>query len=354
MAYRIQNVLRKRLGERSYYYGSFSSARARELVFVPVIEKSVKTPLTEVIESGYQRPGSSPRMSKFKQFLIGNPTSVVPPVILSGRGKWVFEPSKNETDFGSLVVESHAAVIDGQHRLGGYVLLFDTEQVDRDVDFVLIDNLTRDEEIHEFSIINNTQVGVPKSLTEYIAADNPLLTSKIGGDYIHLGWALNTDQSSPFFGRITRTRMGPEHLFALHSVANELERMFSHGAIVDISREAKLEIMIKYWLLIQDAHPEAFDDLMRLGVPKEGRRAFRYKLLELTGLIAWSRIGFQILGSNYDLNLKEMNWDRVQTQIEYLSTKIDWQKEGVYKNATGLVGGPQIKVDMERFLAQMG
>jgi DNA sulfur modification protein DndB len=353
MLLKIEKVLLKSLGDQNYFYGSFASSKAKDITFVPVIEKSIKTSLNEITEKGYQRPGSMPRMNKFKQFLIANPRSVVPPVVLRGRNMWKFEPSTEDKSYGNLIVTSPAAIIDGQHRLGGYAALYESQSDDRQVDFVLIENLSLDEETQEFSIINNTQVGVPKSLTEFIAADNPLLNSKIGGEFIHLAWGLNTDQSSPFFGRITRTKMGPEHLFALHSVATELERMFSHGALVDLSREAKLEIIVKYWLLIQDAHSDMFDDVLKLGIPKEGRRAFKYKLLELTGLIAWSRIGYQILGGCYDLNLAQMNWDKVQTQIEYLSTKIDWTKDGIYKNATGLVGGPQIKVDMERFLAQM-
>ena len=351
---KIANVLRRSVGNKNYFYGSFSSAQARNLTFVPVIEKSIKTPLTEVIEAGYQRPGSMPRMNKFKQFLLEHPESIVPPVILSARGNWNFESSSLDPNYGQLVSTGHAAVIDGQHRLGGYVALFDSEKIERPIDFVLIADLNLDEEKREFSIINNSQVGVPKSLNEFITADSPFLKSKTGSEYVHVAWGLNTDQSSPFFGRITRTKMGPEHLFALHSVSSELERMFSHGALLDLALSEKLEVAIKYWLLIQDAHPAQFDDLMKLGIPKEGRKAFKYKLLELTGLIAWSRIGFQILGASYDLNSKIMNWDQVQSQVEYLSTKIDWDKLGLYRNATGLVGGPQIKVDMERFIAQMG
>ena len=350
----INNVLKRAVGSKSYFYGSFSSALARNLTFVPVIEKSIKTSLTEIIEEGYQRPGSMPRMNKFKQFLLEHPDSIVPPVILSARGNWNFEASPLDENYGRLIASGHAAVIDGQHRLGGYVALFESEKMERPIDFVLIADLSLDEEKREFSIINNSQVGVPKSLNEFITADSPYLKSKTGSEYVHVAWGLNTDQSSPFFGRITRTKMGPEHLFALHSVSSELERMFSHGALLDLPANEKLEFAIKYWLLIQDAHPVPFDDLMKLGIPKEGRKAFKYKLLELTGLVAWSRIGFQILGAAYDLNSKTMNWDRVQSQVEYLSTKIDWDKTGLYRNATGLVGGPQIKVDMERFLAQMG
>jgi len=345
----LPKIRRKIVGKRTFYYGSFPASSAKELTFVPVLEKSIKTPLVEETTDGYQRPGSMPRMSKFKQFLKDNPDSMVPPVILSARGKWIFSPSTLDPDLGTLHLQGRAAIIDGQHRLGGYVAFNEETSSEVSVDFVAIDNLTLDEEEHEFYIINNSQVGVPKSLGTFLAADNPLLKSKINADYVVIAWSLNTDQSSPFFGRITRTKLGPEHLFALHSIATQLEKMFSHGVLVDLDRDTKLSIALKYWNIIQDSHPDQFGDLNKLGTPGEGRKGFEYKLLELTGFIAWSLIGNMILGTAFNAD-QVMNWDEVQDQIEYLSTKIDWAKHGKYKNATGLVGGPQIKLDMEKHL----
>ena len=354
---RVEKVTRRKLGDRTYYYGSIKSSLIKEATFVPVLEHSPKTALVEQITDGYQRPGSMPRMNKFRQFLKLNPKSLVPPVILSARGRWKYESSNYDEDIGSLDITGPAAIIDGQHRLGGYVALYETENISLDVDFLVLESLTRDEEIAEFYIINNSQVGVPKSLGTFITVDNPYLANlgaKIGSDYVHIAWGLATDQSSPFMGRITRTKLGPEHIFALHSVATHLEKMFSHGAFSECSVEKKMEVALKYWIIIQDAHPNEFADMTKLGIPRQGRNAFESKLLELTGFIAWSQIGYQILGGAFNPATDEVNWESVEDQVEYLSTRIDWRKDGQYKNATGVVGGPQIRIDMERALQIRG
>lgn len=346
----LQKVRRKRVKGKTFFYGSFDSDIAKDLTFVPVIEKSVKTPLNEDDEGGYQRPGSISRMRRFAAFLRDNPTSLVPPVILSARGRWIFEPGSADEDYGCVRATGRAAIIDGQHRLGGYVLHQEEIGSSLSVDFVVIDNLTHHDEEHEFVIINNSQVGVPRSLTTFLAADNPLLDARVESDYVRIAWALDQDSSSPFFSRITRTKLGPTSLFALHSVAQYVEKMFAHGALVDLDIETKTSITIKYWNLIQDAHPEQFADIDKLGIPKEGRKSFEFKLLELTGFVAWSLIAPLILTEAFNYPEQEMDWAKVQEQITYLSDKIDWRKHGKYKNATGVVGGPQIKLDMERAL----
>lgn len=351
----IKNVIKRTAGGRTYYFGSMPSSMINKVAFVPVLENSPKTALVENIQEGYQRPGSMPRMNKFKSFIQKYPQSLVPPVILSARGRWSFEASEFSETIGDLKVNGPAAIIDGQHRLGGFVALYEATKSERDVDFIVLESLSRDEEIAEFHIINNTQVGVPKSLSTFITADNPLLEglgSRINSDFVRISWDLSTDASSPFYGRISRTRLGSEHLFALHSIAGQLEKMFSHGALNELDYEKKRDIAIKYWNIIQDSHPTEFEDLERMG--EGGRRAFEHKLLELTGFIAWSQIGYQILGGAFNLKTDEMNWDEVQEQVEYLSTKIDWRKDGQYKNATGVVGGPQIRLDMERLLQMRG
>jgi len=351
---KIENIVRKKVGARVYYFGSINSDKAKEVTFVPVIENSPKTSLTEIVEGGYQRPGSMPRMNKFKQFLKTHPNSLVPPILLSGRGKWKFMPSSNNSDYGVLSVEAPAAILDGQHRMGGFVALHDSEAIITSIDFLLIDNLSRNEEIAEFVIVNNTQVGVPKSLNMFIGQGIPELDGigpNIDDDYVYVAWGLNMREDSPFVGRITRTKAGPEHLFALHSIADQLGKMFSHGAFSETERDEKLEIAIKYWTIIQDLHPKEFEDIQKLGIKGQGRKSFEYKLLELTGFIAWSGIGQQILGSAYNPQTKSVDWEEVESAISYLSDKIEWDKKGPYMNATGAVGGPIIRRDMEAVLA---
>jgi DNA sulfur modification protein DndB len=349
----IQDVLRRVIDSRVYYFGSVPSDKVKAITFVPVIEHSPKTPLQEEIEKGYQRPGTLARMNRFRDFLRSNKHSVVPPVLLSGRGLWTFTPSIVNPVLGTLTAIERAAILDGQHRLGGFVALYEADNDVRNVDFLLLENLTLEDEVREFVTVNNTQVGVPKSLNLFLAKDVEGLASITGdlGDEARIAWALNTREESALFGRIARTKLGPEHLFQLHSAAKSLSKMFASGAFADVDVDLKMEIALRYWSLVSQVFPVEWQDIDRLGVPKQGRKAFEYKLLELTGFIAVSLIGNLILSTSFNASSLTMDWDRVEKMLQALNG-IDWRKGGEYQYATGEVGGPKIKHDMEKLLAK--
>lgn len=352
----LDNVVRRKVKGRTYYFGAITSDKIRNVTFVPVVELSPKTPLIENLDRGYQRPGTQSRMNKFRNFLKDHPMSVVPPVILSGRKNWTFEPNIDGSPIGKIKIGGSAAILDGQHRIGGYVALYQSDPTDiREVDFLLLEDLTIEEEIKEFVIVNNTQVGVPKSLNLFIGQGIDGLDGIIGdlADETWISWQLNVRDDSPFQGRITRTKLGPDQLFTLSGVTKQVERMFKDGAFTDCNREDKLEIAIKYWRLIENHHQNAWADTEKLGVIGQGRREFEYKLLELTGFIAWSLIAnSRIVTSSYNATSKTVDWDRVEKMIEVLSGKVDWCKGGEFKNATGEVGGPKIETEMQYILAQ--
>ena len=168
------------------------------LTFVPVLEESPRTYLVERTEEGYQRFGSATRMNLFAEFLHQHPLSVVPPVVLSGRDAWRFvdDGADPVRQFGSLVIDDAAAIVDGQHRVGGYIRLFEHYEEIRHVDFLLIPNLSVEEETIEFVTINNNQKGVTKALTAYLE----------GSDEALIAVELNAREDSPLVGRITNQR----------------------------------------------------------------------------------------------------------------------------------------------------
>ena len=165
----IQKVLRRTKvqsdgAKRDYYFGSIPSDQAKMLTFVPVNELSEQSFLEERVEEGSRRPGSATRMGQFGDFLRENPLSVVPPVVLSGRGKWVFEGD----DLGLLRVHESAAIVDGQHRVGGFVRNWEKYQEVTDIDFILLPDLALELETREFLTINTTQKNVVASLTDFL------------------------------------------------------------------------------------------------------------------------------------------------------------------------------------------
>src|SRR5437868_6120804 len=139
----IPAVVKRRVGDQVYYYGSISSEKIKGITFVPVNEPSKKSYVQENPHEGYQRPGSQSRMRLFGRYLAEHPNSVVPPVLLSGRDGWKFQLSGSEQPFGKLVVNAPAAIIDGQHRIGGYIYLFEAAGESRPVDFILLADLDR-------------------------------------------------------------------------------------------------------------------------------------------------------------------------------------------------------------------
>ena len=333
----IPDVVRKTVGDTTYYFGTISSDKIKSVTFVPVIELSTNTFLTEDPADGYQRPGSPQRMRAFRKFLKENPHHVVPPVLLSGRGGWTF--GEEGGSVGSLSIHAPAAIIDGQHRVGGYVALHEENNEVRDVPFILLNGLSRDTELETFIVVNNSQKGVPKSLTAFLG----------DSDEAQIAWALNVDEDSPFKDRISRTKMQREQLFMLHSVAKEIKRLFSIGGLQDLDVQTKIEFAERFFTKVADVLPDEWSDIQKLSdTTTRGRSDFDYKLLELTGLIAWCYVGSQILARSYS-EMTGMNWDNVERLIESVC-KIDWAKDGQYAGRTGSVGGKFMGDDMSRLL----
>ena len=82
------------------------------------------------------------------------------------------------------------------------------------------------------------------------------------------------------------------------------------------------------------------------------RNAFDYKLLELTGLIAWSYTGAHIFSRSYSDGIG-MDWDNVKRLVAAAS-EIDWHKDGEYRGRTGEAGGNAMSDDMIRLLPPEG
>lgn len=331
--------------ELVYYTGTISSEIAKAITFVPVMKNLVgrKSPLVE-IGNGYQRPGSGPRMKTFSKYLHIHPLAIVPPVLLSTRDRWIFEESEDE-DFGDLEIRGPAAIIDGQHRLGGFIKLFEDEGETRDVDFVAFEGLSSDEEARVFNTINGNAKGVPKGVGKVIE----------GAWSTQVALLLKEDPGSPFFEKIFISSKSEIDgaLFNISSIDTEVRRTFSHGSFATLVAEEDIElafeIMQTYWDLIAEYFPTEWEDIYE----KPKNQVF--KLLELTGVIAFSLAAGDILGPNFDSATNTMDWERIRYLIEALATSgsIDLRKDGEFANATGMVGGPKIHRKIQQQLVQI-
>ena len=120
----INNVLRLGSDSQVYYFATASNDVIGQYIKVLVIEPSNENYVEEDIVQGYQRPASSRRQREIGDYLRGNPDDVVPPAVLNGAGEWTFTPDISNPSIGTLTLKGKAHVIDGQHRLGGYIYLW--------------------------------------------------------------------------------------------------------------------------------------------------------------------------------------------------------------------------------------
>ena len=108
----------------------------------------------------------------------------------------------------------------------------------------------------------------------------------------------------------------------------------------------KIRVLIEYWNCVKDSNPTPWED-----ANKETKKQHKYKLLDLTGYIAWSLVGPQILIKGYNANNQDFDWDKIKEVVEFVSEDIDWEKEGQFFGMSGEVGGKQIARELEKALS---
>ena len=175
----IPGVIEKTQGNRKYLFGTISSDKIKDVTFVPVIEPSRKTYLNENLEKGYQRPGSDSRMRKFSRFSRKIQQCSTTGTSLRARKLEIYA-RRTRTRFRKNYNPWQSSIVDGQHRLGGFVHLYETEGDIRDVSFILLPHLSVEAEKKSLWVVNSTQKGVPKALTVHLDDEN---------DDAKIGWA---------------------------------------------------------------------------------------------------------------------------------------------------------------------
>lgn len=341
---RIPNCLRIVRKSLTFFKGTFSSDLAALLTQVHVFEHSKENHVCETLkidgEEGYQRPAIKSRQEAFRKYLKKNDedTTFAPPVVLNARGAWTFEPYPGTPDYGELCVKAAANVIDGQHRLGGYVSWNKKGGAPRSVDFVTYADLSTDQEKVVFFTINATQKGVPGALSTIINIDKEWQN--------RVARRVAEESSSPFAGKIDMTGShGQRRLFKLNSVAKEVKYMFRAGHFKKATEDVRYDIFVKYWTKIQEVMSDAWEDIERKPKSRE------HKLLELTGLIAFSRLFDDRFKDYYNRATETLDWDAVERDLEHLSSRIDLSKSGEFQGQTGYYGGARIFEKMQEILA---
>ena len=321
-----------------YFLGTLHACEIKELTMVPVVTQTPPTAedpelqLNENSADGYQRAGDTQRMQKIATFVKQKPACVIPPVLLSCRSQWTFEPSPKNPSIGTLVANNLAAIVDGQHRLGGLWRLAkdnssSTELKNRVIPFMAVADMTLEGEKQEFVDINGNQRGVKKSLLRYL--DRHLTFSG------RAATALMEDEESVFKGRIDEQKKRDWTLILFGAAQECVDEMF--GEILQIKKfdpkrnshqqERALEFALSYWRTVKDTLPAFWSDLDQMpsvGSHKSkehrGTTAFRYRLLEETGLRAFSRLACDLFAMTWMDALQTPSWDTITQYLQSLGS----------------------------------
>src|SRR5581483_1746755 len=108
----IENVVQlKQRGKVSYSGGVLATT---------VLAIHYVKPFDHPSGKGYQRPVDAKKCLDFATYLSKGDNALFPPIMLNAEGNWDFIPyDKLRPNFGRLICNKKASLLDGQHRLGG-------------------------------------------------------------------------------------------------------------------------------------------------------------------------------------------------------------------------------------------
>lgn len=350
----ITEVLRVTDRDYVYYLGTIDPSQILQLTYVPceVPVASLANVLNIRHEGGYQREGNVNRMKKIKEHYASSNIGLIPPVLLSPRGKWKFTPINSKSNFGMLEADDCAAIIDGQHRLGGLSLIssddsLTLEQKSRKIPFMAVEFESDNIEKKQFEIINDEQKGIPKSHLKFI--------NREASTEAMIAFALKDESESVFYQRIGVASRSDWDLVTFGAVEEIVSYTFDDFFITnafkpkesDHSKVKAINIAIKYWQLVKECFPEMWSDMQKMptpGIPKSpaspGRAKFKYRLLEETGLKAFGKLGSRLLNHAYMQNSGDVAWETVRQYLMSMASEkrlnLALQKKNK-ENATALI-----------------
>jgi len=315
-----------------YYLGAITPPQINELTFVPCVRLINDQILNVRTEDGYQREGEVKRMHAIKTFYANNLNSLIPPVLLSTRGSWKFTPKSAGSNFGSIEADDCAAIIDGQHRLGGLSLLSQDDAVaeeahSRSIPFMAVEFDSVTTESEEFETINGEQKGIKASHLKYIRRHDTFTGN--------VTTMLMEHADSVFCGRIAIATRNDWDLITFKAASELIEATYDSyfktntrfdPSLNEQNQSKAMLFILEYWRLVSTVFKPMWDDIQLMppvGVKKSpahpGRGRFKYRLLEETGLRAFAKLGSRILHRSWISTSDDVAWDNVEQLLRQIA-----------------------------------
>ncbi|UOF90457.1 DGQHR domain-containing protein [Fodinisporobacter ferrooxydans] len=313
----IENVTCYKDKGRIVYRGEFFSSDIEKLTVI----KRFDDP-----KGGYQRPRKESKCKDYARYLQ-DPLGFVTPVLLNAQGNWKFTAyDRLKPNFGRLVTNGRASVIDGQHRLGGLELHFKETSVTLNVPFVAFHMLDLNEEMELFDTINSKAEGLKKALLTYLEASK--------NEMSQLAVDLATHQDSPFYGYVSLTGIRSKQMQTnLDTLQRAMVAIFDKGKISSLTYDEKLLSAKSFFRSIAKVWKNEWNDYKN------------YKLRHVLGLFALSYVAKDVLNDCFNYDTRKLDEGAVYELIWNMKD-FDWSKQGSLQTISGYAGSNYIAKDL--------
>lgn len=315
----IENVLQSKMRGRVTYQGFVSSQIA--------VNFSYSKLYNDPSGKGYQRPIDKKRCKDFAGYLSQGEDALYTPILLNASGNWEFHAYDNQRrNFGRLICKKKAALMDGQHRLGGINEYIKETDSTLNVPFLAFHYLDEDEEIKLFDVINSKAKGIGTSLSRYLNRDND--------DNSWVATNLILKPESPFFSKGTLIgRRTKEKNVTLQNLYNIIKLLTKKSALANLSKERKLNIALFYFNIIKELFPEQWEDNQL------------YRMTHITCLNALAIVGNKVINENYLIKSQQPDSVKITKLLTNLK-EIDWLSTGNLKYLKGAAGSKMLADDI--------
>ena len=284
---------------------------------------------------GYQRAPSRQHASKIKTYLL-DPTQkrLLPSAtLLSSRTRLKFTPM-GDSDVGYLELVRPIFIVDGQHRsLGLQLAAEEDESVGSfTVPAVILEAVSRNEEIRQFYTINKTAKGVRSDLADALLKSLGALNDPSRQwleTAIDVAEHLNGIRSGPWKDRIKRPN-GSTGVVSQKSMTESL-KLITSSVLRGVDAVTVAAAVNNFWEALRTHMPEAFED------PKN------YVLQKSNGVFVWNEVASEYFRRRM-ISDRDLSTSRAVAELAHLEDHVSaefWAtraKGGVAPNYSGRGG----------------
>ncbi|MCU6791907.1 DGQHR domain-containing protein [Paenibacillus sp. WQ 127069] len=315
----IENVVQYKQRGKVSYSGSVLATNALTLNYVKPFDHSSG--------KGYQRPVDLKRCKDFANYLSKGDISLFPPILLNAESNWEFVAyDKHRPNFGRLLCNKKASLIDGQHRLGGIKLYIQETDSELNIPFVTFHFLDEDEEIQLFDTINTKSKPIGNSLSKFL--------QRHADELSWISTELVLQNGSPFqnISSITGKRNNGRHI-TLQNLYRMVELLTKSPHVFHLTKEEKLMLVLIYFNALKEHYTKEWSDY------KE------YRITHIVCLNALSIAGADILSVCVSEDKKHIDYNAIVKYVRKLK-KMDWSSSSALRYIRGTSGSKTLAAEL--------